>query len=475
MSFSDVSAVTSKDLGNTLFLFQVADFMSLVNNDTKDWAAINAYLDPKGVTSKGVQYALQAARQVSNAQMISVGKTNRPLVSGSAHSIVNMTALTKQLEVASTFDDDVYARASADPSMIHVEPMLLEMHNQNLTAKEALVKQWYADGTGVQATVASVTAGTPTNKATVVVQNGISYRGSIRWIQVGQKIAFCAADGTQHDLEATSVAYYEVESVNFDSNSFVIVAKTAAGVSANITGNSGAAPVAAADRVHNFGDLAQLTAFQDLSGTDIDYDNCLYAPGLATHSQDDGRDLNGLALSGQYAGTRLELGGSVAFDPAVHITRLFEKLEDRNGVGEYIYPMLKCSPKMYRYAINADEDAVLLQPQQRERGGKAVKVAYGELDTVLERCRFMPDYVMYAEPKKGSANSTMGTSLEPIQFKFSGFDFIKDPETGAIFRNKLVSGVRTAGWESQMRAFFTFVVLNHAAIGAIDGFTIPTT
>jgi hypothetical protein len=87
----------------------------------------------------------------------------------------------------------------------------------------------------------------------------------------------------------------------------------------------------------------------------------------------------------------------------------------------------------------------------------------------------MPDYVMYAEPKKGSANAAMGTSLEPIQFKFSGFDFMADPDTGAIFRNKLVSGARVAGWECQMQSFFAFVVLNHAAIGAIDGFTIPTT
>jgi hypothetical protein len=473
MSFIDVPAVTSKDLGNTLFLFQVADFMSLVNNDNKDWAAINAYLDPKGVTSKGVQYALQAARQVSNAQMVSVGKTNRPLVSGAAHSIVTMTALSKQIEVAATFDDDVYARAAQDPSMVHVEPMLFEMHNQNLTSKENLVKQWYGDGTGVLGVAATVTVpNSGLYQATITLQNAVAYRGTIRWIQVGQKVAFAAADGTQHDMTASSVAYYEVISVDFDNNNFVIEAKTAAGVKANITA---ANAVIAGDFVYNYGDLAQLTTFRDLSGTDIDYDNGLYAPGLATHSQDDGRNLNGLALSGQYAGTRLELGGAVAFDPAVHITRLFEKLEDRNGVGEFIYPMLKCSPKMYRYAINADEDAVLLQPQQRERGGKAVKVAYGELDTVLERCRFMPDYVMYAEPKKGSANSTMGTSLEPIQFKFSGFDFIKDPDTGAIFRNKLVSGVRTAGWESQMRAFFAFVVLNHAAIGAIDGYTIPTT
>ena len=473
MSFSAVSEVTSKDLGNTLFLFQVADFMSLVNNDVKDWAAMNAYLDPKGVTSKGIQYALQAARQVSNAQAVAVGKANRQLVKGAAHSITTMTALSKQLEVASVFDDDVYQRAKEDPSQIHVEPMLLEMHNQNITAKENLVKQFYGDGTGVQATVASVTANSPTNKATVVVANSATKRGTIRWIQVGQRVAFCAANGTQSDFQATSVAYYEVESVDIDANSFVVVAKTSAGVSANITGNAGSPAVSADDRVMNYGDLGQITAFQDLSGSDIDYDKGLYAPGLAVHSGASGQLLNGLALSGQYAATRLATG-AVALDPSVHITKLFEKLEDRNGVGEYVYPMLKCSPKLYRYAINADEDAVLLQPQQRERGGKVVKVAYGEMDTVLERCRFMPDYVMYAEPKKGSANSTLGTSLEPIQFKFSGFDFIKDPETGAIFRNKLVGGERVAAWESQMRAFYTFVVLNHAAIGAIDGFNIPS-
>lgn len=475
MSFVDVPAVTSKDLGNALFLFQVADFMSLVNNDVREFAALNAYLDPTGVTSKGIQYALQAARQVSNAQMVSVGKANRPLVQGSAHTITTMTALTKQLEVGAVFDHDVYLRAKADPESIHVDPMKLELHNQNISAKENVVKQWYGDGTGVQATIASVTSGTPSNKATLVVQNAVGYRGTIRWIQVGQKLATAHTDGTVSAFEGSSIAYVQVVSVDVDNNSCVVEACQADGTVVSITGNGGSNPVAAADVIYNFGDVAQLTTLRDISGTDIDYDNGLYAPGLATHSQDDGRDLNGLALSGQYSGTRLELGGSVAFDPSVHITRLFEKLEDRNGVGEYIYPMLKCSPKMYRYAINADEDKVILQPMQREGGGKVVKVAYGEMETELSRSRFMPDYVMYAEPKKGSSNSSMGTSLEPIQFKFSGFDFMADPDTGAIFRNKLVSGARVAGWECQMQAFFAFVVLNHAAIGAIDGFTIPTT
>jgi hypothetical protein len=475
MSFSGLTQVESgKDLGNTLFLFQIADFMSLVNNDVDDWAALNAYLDPTGVTSKGVQYALKGVRQVSNAQHVAVGKNDRPLISGRKSSITTMTALSKQLEVVATFDDDVYRRAKEIPSDIHVAPMQLEMHDQNINAKEVMVKNWYGDGTGVQATVAAITVGTPTNQVTIEVRNAMGYRGSIRWIQVGQKLAFCAADGTKHDFEASSVSFYEVLSVDIPNNKFVIRAMTAADAAVSITGNGGGAPVAAGDRIHNFGDLAQLTAFQDLSGTDIDYDKCLYPVGLATHSEDDGRSINGLALSGQYAGTRLTLSGSPSFDPALHITQLFELLEDRNGKGEYVYPKVKVSPKMYRYALNADEDAVILQPQQRERGGKVIKVAYGEMDTEFDRSRFMPDYVVYAEPVKGKANSTMGTSLEPLQFKFSGFDFMADPETGAIFKNKLVSGARTAGWEAHMETFYAFVCLNHAAIGAIDGFAVPT-
>ncbi len=471
MSFVSTATVDAKDLGNTLFLYQVQDFMNLVNSDVSEFNALAKYLDPAGVTASGLQYALQSTRRVSNAQHVSVGKADRPLLSGKAHSIQLMTAKSKQLEVTASFDDDVLARAKQDPEGVHVIPTKLEMHNQNITSKESVVKSWFQDGTGVQAVVKAITVGTPTNKATIEVQNLSSVRGSIRWIQEGQEVAFCAANGTQSNFEASSVAYYEVESVDFDNNKFVVVAKTAAGVTANITGNSGSPAVAAADRVMNYGDLAQLTTFQDLSGADIDYDDCLYPVGLASHSAADGRSLNGLLLSGANAGTRYTASGS--FTPEMIVT-LMRKLEDRNGQGEFLYPKIKCSNKMYEYALNADENAVVLQPQQRARGGKVITVAYGEGDTEFSRSRFVPDYIMYAEPMNGPARGALGEQMDPIQFKFSGFDFMTNPDNNDIFERKLVSGVPVAAWVARMRSFYAFVVPHHASIGSIAGYTVPS-
>jgi hypothetical protein len=472
MSFISTATVDAKDLGNTLFLYQVQDFMNLVNSDVSEFNAIAKYLDPTGVTASGLQYALQSTRRVSNAQHVSVGKADRPLLAGKAHSIQLMTAKSKQLEVTASFDDDVLARAKADPEGIHVIPTKLEMHNQNITSKEAVVKAWFADGTGVQAVVKTITVGTPANKVTIVVENSSSYRGSIRWIQEGQEIAFCSAAGVQADFQcAASPAYYEVESVDFDANSFVLVAKTAAGVTTAVTGNSASPAVAAGNRVMNFGDLAQLTAYQDLSGTDIDYDDCLYPVGLASHSANDGRNINGLILSGANAGTRHTASGS--FAPEMIVT-LMRKLEDRNGQGEFTYPKIKTSNKMYEYALNADENAVVLQPQQRARGGKVITVAYGEGDTEFSRSRFAPDYIMYAEPMNGPARGALGEQMDPIQFKFSGFDFMTNPDNNDIFERKLVSGAPVAAWVARMRSFYAFVVPHHASIGSIAGYTVPT-
>ena len=473
MSFSDLSGVSNKDLGETLLLYQIKDFLSIVNSDTENFRAIAKYMDSEGVTANGIFYSLQTSREVSNAQHVAVGATNRVLTKGKSHTLQQYTVNSKQLEVAATFDDDVLARAKEAPESTVVDPVKMEMHNQNINSEEMIAKSWWGDGTGVQATVASLTSGTPTNKATIVVYNQVAKRGTIRWIQKGQELHFVAANGTKLDFEcAATPAYYKVDSINLAANSFIITPYTSADVATTITGNSGSNPVAAEARVHNAGDYAQQgSSYQDLSGTDINYDGGLYPVGLATHSANDGRKIGTLTLDSTIGGTRYTASGSPSPDMILDLMRM---LEDANGRGEFVYPSLDCSTKLYTYLLQADENAVVLQPQQRARGGKVITVAWGEGDTEFNRTRFCPDYIMYAAPMNGPRRGAFGEQQAPLQFKFSGFDFMTNPGNNDIFFPKFISGEQVAAWVARMRSFYAFVCPHHPSLGSIAGFTVPT-
>jgi hypothetical protein len=474
MTFTPIGSVTNKDLGQTLFLYQQQGFTSLVNNDVKDWASLEAIMDPTGVGAKGFQYALEPSRRPSNVQMVNPSSRDRLMISGRGDDIVTVQATSKVIEVVAQFDDDVYKRAMMDPTEIHVAPMQLAMWNQTMNLKEGLLKQYYQDGSGVQATVHSTPAITISGgKATISLYNQYNKRGADIYFIEEQDIIFASTAGIQHffrDGSAANIPYYRITNVDYENHTITVDGRSSTGALVAIVDNSHVSlSIVAEDVIYNNGDLAQ-TVLPDLTGS-VDYGSCLYSPGLASLGAADGRLLRGLTMSGVYAGTQVDNLGATLDSKAV--TALYAKLYRRVGEGKYDYPFMKTSFKTFKHLIDSDEGSVVFQPQQRERGGKKINVAFGDSETELCYRRFVPDYQIWAEPKLNDTMAAPGGLSKPVlQLQFSGFDFITDPSDNKIFRQKLVGGVRAETWECHMKTFFGFVASQSAAIGSITNFKI---
>lgn len=473
-----IDAVTNKQLGITLWIHFQNGFTSLVNNDAKDFASLEALVDSSGAASREVRFALQPARPVSNAQMRNPGARNSAFISGEEDTIVEKTALAKQLDVVGEFDYDVYMRAEQDPTQVYVGPMGMAVDNLMFNAKEHLLIQYYGAGDGKQAEVAA----TPTvivnsgslDLMTVAIGNTYAHDGTIYNLREGQKIVFYSTAGAAHVPGASSgtVTYCKVESI----------INTGATKSINVSGWSSAdvqlnlnsvGAIVITDLIYNQSDVANGAHFTDASYTD--YGAELYMPGLRSLAASDARVCNGVTMSGVYAGSEVNLSGA-----NLHFTdlgSLFAKINRRVAEGKYDYPQLKCSFDVWNYLVNLDEGSKYLKPVVEQspngRGEKKYMYYHNDIAAALVGRRFVADTDIWAEPKLMDSMSVPGVTKDgPIMFKFTGFDYVKEPGSNEIFRFKILSGNRVKVVQTHMQTFGTFVATQSAGIGRVSNFLI---
>ena len=479
-----INAVTNKQLGITLWIHFQNGFTSLVNNDVKDFQALEAIVDSTGAAAREVRFALQPARPVSNAQMRDPGGLNSVFISGESDTIVEKTALAKQLDVVGEFDYDVYMRAENDPSQVYVGPMGMAVDNLMFNAKEHILIQYYGDGSGVQAqlhstpvltVVADIGGSGVGSGLSFVIGNTSAYYGTIYNLREGQKLAAYTTSGSAHQPTVTSgtPAYLKVYSIvnTGSTKTCTVQAYDASDVLLNITA---ASAVAASDVLYNYSDVGNSGVAGNLSAVS-DWGSLLYMPGLRSLGASDGRVTNGVTLSGVYGGSELDLGGASLF--FTDFGKLFAKIQRRTAEGKYDYPMLKCSFDTWNYLINLDEGSKFLKPVIEQspngRGEKKYMYYYNEIAANVVGRRFVADSDIWAEPKLMDSMSVPGVTKEgPIMFKFTGFDYVKEPGSNDIFRFKITSAGRLKVVQTHMQTFGTFVATQSAAIGRIKNFLI---
>lgn len=462
-----ISAVTSKALGYTLWLHFQSGFTSLVNNDDKDFSSLEAIIDSSGAASRGIRYALEPSRPVSNVQNVNPG-AEVALINGESDDIVEKEALPKQVLAVAEFDYNVYERANQDPSQVYVGPMGMSLYNQMVSAKEHILAQYYGDGSGALATIGatpgfSVSSGV----LTMTISNLSSDLGCIYWLREGQKVVFYTTGGVAHDSDGTSPAYYKITGIDFANKTISVVAYNSSDVALTLTTEN---TIAAGDVLYNYADETNGGVFNRSSISD--YGGLLYMPGLQSLAASDGRTVHSTVMSNGYAGTNVaKSSASLMF---TDFGQGFALAHRRVGEGKYDYPLIKASYDTWRHLIDLDEGSKFLRPMENERGGKSYMYSYNDISAEVVGRRFVPDYEMWAEPKLKDSMAAPGVSREaPLMFKFTGFDFVKEPETNNIFRFKInSSGQRVQKAQCHLQTYGTFVCSQAAGVIRWSGFTI---
>ncbi len=468
-----INAVTNKDLGISLWVFFQAGFTSLVNNDLKDFNSLEAVVDASGAAAREVRFALEPARPVSNAQMRDPGAKGAAFINGDAENIVEKIATAKQLDVVGEFDHDVFARCQMDPSQIYVGPMGKTLDNLMINAKENLLLQYYADGSGAVATLGAVGSATVSGgKMTWPISNVNTTPGSIYWLRENAKLVAYTAGGSVHvpTVSSGTPSYLKVDSIDHTAKTATFTCYDASGVLLTITAVS---TITTGDILYNASDVNEGGVFNRSAISD--YGDLLYMPGLQSLGAADGRTVNDVVLGGVYAGSSIDKASASLF--FTDIGALMAKIDRRCGEGKYDYELGKCSFDTWNYLVNLDEGSKFLKPvvEQSPNGRGEKKYMYFHNDKAIQVVgrRFVPDYDMWFEPKLMNPMAPAGVTKDgPIMFKFTGFDYIKLPNSSEIFREKISGGNRLKTIQTHMQTFGTFVATQNAAIGRLTGFTI---
>ena len=468
-----ISTVQNKDMGVSLWIHFQSGFTSLVNNDNEDFNSLTAIADSSGAAARQVNFALEAARPVSNAQMRNPGAKNAAFLNGEAETIVEKTATAKQLDVVGEFDHDVFARCEMDPSQIYVGPMGKTIHNMQINAHENLLLQYYGDGSGAVATLGTIgSAVIAGGEITIPISNVSTTPGCVYWLREEAKLVAYTSGGTAHDPTVSSgtVAYLKVTAVDHDNKKATFAAYDSSDAKLTITA---ASALDTGDILYNYSDESEGGVFNRSSISD--YGDLLYMPGLQALGSDAGIVVNDVTLSGVYAGSNRDLAGANLF--FTDIGALMSKVDRRVGQNKYLYEQAKCSFDVWNYLVNLDEGSKYLKPvvDQSPNGRGEKKYMYfhqGKSIEVVAR-RFVPDYEMWFEPKLKNPMAAPGvTNDDPLMFKFTGFDYIKVPGSNDIFREKVTSAGRLKVIQTHMQTFGTFVATQNAAIGRIKNFVI---
>lgn len=484
---STLNSVQSKALGYTLWIHFQDKFTSLVNNDVRDFASLEAIVDSSGAAARSVRYAVEPARPVSNAQMRDAGASGPAFINGDADNIVEKEAFAKQLDVVAEFDYDVYKRAEKSPSEIYVGPMGMALDRISVNAKESLLIQYYGDGSGAQATIASVDGTTST--VTVTLRNTSAYGGCKYWLRNNQKVVVASAAGVYHVPASSSLTakYAVVSNMNYSAGTCTLTWYDSS--DALVTTNGAGSPaVAADDIIYNYSDVSNgfdTTAPHRtnlLAGTG-DWGQLLYMPGLQSLGSAPstcgtgagGRVVNGTTLSGSYAGTVVDKGGVSLF--FTDFANLFATVNRNVGEGKFDYPQLKCSFDTWSYVTNLDEGSKLLRPVVEQspngRGEKKYMYDHGDYSAALVSRRFVPDFEIIAEPKLADIQGMSDVTKEgPLQFKFTGFEYIMEPGSAEMFRFKIAGGERKKTVQAHLGTYGTFICTQSAGIARIVNFLI---
>jgi hypothetical protein len=466
-----INAVTNKSLGTTLWVMFEEKFTSLVNNDVADFQALSAMVDPSGATSRQINYAVEPARAVSNAQFRNPGAANPAFINGESGQIVEKTATVKQMEVVAQFDYDVFNRAQKDPSAIYVGPMALEMGNQAITAKEALIIDYYGDGSGAVCTLGNISgAAVAGGQLTLPILNTSSAFGCIYWARENQNVVFYDAAGNAHDAAVASgtPAYYKVTGVDFATKKITVAAYDASG---NLLTITAANTITTSDIAYNYSDKAEGGVFNRSAISD--FGGLLHMPGLQSLGAADGRTVNGMVLSGQYKGTEVDAGGA-NLNPT-HFGQLLTSLQRRLS-GKYEHKTFKCSHEVYQYIIDQGEGQKWFTPEKNSNGGVSYMYYHQNESgsgTALKSNRWVPDFEIWAEPTLVDTQAIDGvTSKGPLMFKFTGFEFITLPGSSEMFRFQTDNGSLRKNIQAHLVTYGTFICTQSASIGRLKNFVI---
>jgi hypothetical protein len=449
MATSKASDLT---LGNFLKIVSKGGVYNNLSEDSPIWEVIKK--KKKGPDEgRELRFLLRSAYGAAAAGFVAVDGGAYPAADQS--TVSEGTAQYKDFALTVEVERTLIAKAMSDFSR-YGEPLAEELRSKTIALSRQLSRAAYGDGTGVIGTI----SGTPTVSSgvmTITLSTATGDRGFIGWIEPGDHLVCTNTAGTAQTPTLTGTFdYFLVGTVDRDAATVTVTGINTTGVDGTIT----------AENTVGDGDLL----YRDLQGTKEDLSGAITSDyqthsedfvGLESLSENDGRTVNGIALSGALGGTRRDASGNPI--DSQDFQQLMSKVMVAVGQGRYKYSKSMMAWETLDALIESREvDRRFQSVADNKRGVSSLGYIHGRNTLVFEADEFCRKDRVYCLP-----------DADVLQFHGSDFEFVK-PEGGQKFF--LTPNSSADGHKRSIRAYMegsgVLVSTHSGALGVIENFTV---
>jgi hypothetical protein len=447
MATSKASDLT---LGNYLKIVSKGAVYNNLSEDSPIWDMISK--KKKGpAEGRELRQLLRSAYGAAAAGFVPVTGGAYP----SAHqgTVNELTAQYKDYALTVEVERTLIAKAMSDFSR-YGEPLAEELRSKSIALSRQLSRAAYADGTGVIGQVASASASS--NDLVLTLATTDSAQGFVGWFELGDKVKIYNEDGDTAQGVNSPVAdpeYFVVMDKSRETATVTLRAYDSSNVRINV---ATAGEIEAGDRVYRY---TQTTIPDVDSISTTDYGTLSEdLVGLESLSEDDGRKVHGITLSGALAGTRRDASGNPI--DSQDFQQLMSKVMIAVGQGRYKYSRAMMAWETLDALIESREtDVRFTSMKDNKRGVESLGYQHGKNSIVFAADEFCRKDRIMVLPE-----------ADVLQFHGSDFEFVK-PEGGQKFFLK----PNASGHDRAIRAYMEgsgVLICNHAAsIGTIHNFT----
>ncbi len=472
MAGSGWNNVTSLDHGILLDIVFTKGVRDQISQDYAEFNLLQSIRN-KEATPRALTYKVMTHRGPARVQYMDPGSATEAMPAGQKVGISEHTAYFKEIASTVVVDSNLLQRLKATSAKA-ADELALEMDASVFDIRRQLCADLYADGTGLAVRAKSVVtasgAGAGTDKFTITVANmgetvdSLAAGGSITFLQEGDILLAATKAGVACDptLVGTLLGY-KVSLIDIDAGTFVLKPVNAAGAELAITSNTGTYPIGVGSCFYRLGQ----STFPNLGGSIADYGTASKSiVGLESLGASDGRVVNGLTMSGIFAGTRVSANNAL-LDTSV-FQKAFSKAKRRVGQSAMSWNSALMHDAAYDVMVQSKEaDRRFVAVEDNSRGSRTFKFIHNKDSIEFIVSEFAPVNRIWSLP-----NSAKGGRV--VEFHSTDFVSDKGPDGGSPW-NRIPgssAGTFTKQFAAYERGFMQMVASQPAGIISIVDFVL---
>lgn len=467
------SNVTGLDHGTLLDIVFTKGVRDQISQDFAEFKLVQSIRN-KEATPRALTYKVMTHRGPSRVQYMNPGSATEAMPSGQKVGISEATAYFKELTSAVVVDANLIQRLNATQAKA-ADELAMEMDASVLDIRRQICKDFYGDGTGlvVRAKSVAVTSGSGAgvDKVVVTVANpsetvdSLAVYGSITFLEEGQILTLASKAGVAvNPILVGTLLGYRVSNIDVDAGTFTIKPVNAAGAELAITSNAESTPIAAGTCCYN---LSQVGVCPDLTASISDYGTVSKSiVGIESLSAHDARVVNGLTMSGLFAGSRKDCGGDLITIDDIQSALSIAKR--RVGQSAASWNNILMHDKTWDvFVMSIEDDRRFYADDNGSRGSRSFKFVHGKDNLEFIVSEFCPINRAFALPsalKGGPA----------VQFHMTDMVSQKSPDGGTPWHRVpgSTAGTLTKQFIAWETGFMQMIASQPAAIVALENFTL---